>query len=528
MHSRRTSAPAVVAGMLAATVMVLTAFSGQASAATPGPIQAIAAGDQHALGVVNDWYYGSGVTYGWGANSWGQVGDGTYKNNRFPPARVVTPSGSGYLSGVQDIAAGQQHSLALMQDGSMYAWGLDDDCQLGYLTNCTMSSAINHVYSKRPIAVDLPDGSKMVAIAAGNLHSLAVRDDGTVWAWGQGRYGQLGVHSDNTQITPVQVHGLDNVGYLSGITDVAAGRWHSLALKNDGTVWAWGDNSAYQLGTGSQNDHNTPVEVKGPDGVGYLTDVVAIAAGYDWNLAVKSDGTVWSWGDNSYGQLGVNSNNEHGYPVQVHGLGNVGYLGGIRDVAAGERHSLAVAKDGTVYSWGGNNHGQLGVHSDNQHQYPVQVHGLNNSGYLGGITDVDAGEFFSMALNSAGTAVYAWGGNSYGQIDATLQDHNYPVQVNSGATSTPPDTSAPNTKVTAGPNRETDKRSATFKFKSTEPRHSTFKCKLDDRRFKTCESPKTYKGLERGKHTFKVKAIDRAGNVDSTPAKRSWTITRRQ
>jgi alpha-tubulin suppressor-like RCC1 family protein len=465
-HSRRAPGAAVAAplgAILVAMVMLLVAFSGQAGAQTPGPVQAIAAGDQHALAIVNSPYYGS-LVYAWGANWYGQVGDNTSHDNRFPPARVTDPSGSGYLSGVQKIAAGQSHSLALMQDGSMYAWGLNDDCQLGYICNCP-AGIFNHIYSKRPIAVDLPAGSQMEAIAAGNLHSLAVRDDGTVWAWGNNDDGQLGIHSEKTQKTPVQVHGPGNAGYLYGVSDVAAGRWHSLALTYGGNVYAWGGNSEYQLGVGSlgtdsngtELNSDTPVKVEGPDSVGSLDDVKAIAAGYDWNLALKDDGTVWAWGNNAYGQLGVNSNNPHGYPVQVHGPGNEGYLSGITAIAAGERHALAVKDDGTVYSWGGNNHGQLGVNSDNQHPYPVQVHGLGNVGYLSGITDVDAGEFFSMALNSDGTAVYAWGGNSYGQIDATLEDHSYPVQVSGVAASTPPPTPGEKTAICHKPGTPAEK-----------------------------------------------------------------------
>ena len=398
---------------------------------TAGPVQAIAAGDQHALAAGNSPYYGSGLVWAWGANWNGQVGDGTRRNNRFPPERVVAATGDGYLTGALAVEGGENHSVAVKSDGTVWAWGNNDHQQLGI--NAPPFAEGDYVRPQQVHGLN-DDGflTGAVTVAAGTHHNLVLNSDGTVYSWGEGRYGQLGVNSNNDHFYPVQVHGPGNNGYLTSITDVAAGKWHSLALKSDGTVWAWGDNSAFQLGNGSQTDRYTPVQVSG------LSGVKAIAAGSVHNLALKQDGTVWSWGDNAYGQLGVNSDNSHSTPVQVHAVGNVGYLDlgdltGVQDiatVAAGERHSLALSNDGTaVWSWGGNNHGQLGVHSDNRHETPVQVHGLGNVGYLSGLVDVAAGQFFSMALKNDGTAVYAWGGNSYGQIDASLNDRTYPVQV---------------------------------------------------------------------------------------------------
>ena len=413
-------------GIAVAMVTLLVALSGQAGAQPRGPVQAIAAGDQHALAIVHDvLHYGCGLVWGWGADWHGQVGNNTnLLQAYFPPARVVGPSTDAYFTGAKAIAAGTAYSLALRNDGTVWSWGDNTHGQLG------VNSGNEHDH---PVQVHGTGNagylSGITGVSAGADFSLAVKNDGTVYAWGHNQFGQLGVHSDNDDPYPVQVHGPGNVGYLSGITAVAAGDEFSVALKDDGTVWAWGHNNPYELGNGSLTDSNTPVQVEGPDGAGFLADVVAIAAGSYFSLAIKKDGTVWAWGDNRYGQLGVNSNNGHEYPVEVHGTGNVGVLTGIASVSGGEDHGLAVKNDGTVYAWGRNNHGQLGVHSDNNHPYPVQVHGTGNVGVLSGITSVSAGEFFSMALNSAGTAVFAWGGNSYAQIDATYKDQTFPVQV---------------------------------------------------------------------------------------------------
>src|SRR5579875_2311898 len=148
-----------------------------------------------------------------------------------------------------------------------------------------------------------------VGVSAGSRHSLALKEDGTVWGWGSNVDGQLGDGPGlaTTISFPVQVIGITAAA-------VAAGYGHSLAVDSDGTVWAWGDNSVGELGDGTTTDRNTPVQVSG------LDNVIGIAAGASHNLAVKSDGTVWAWGSNDMGQLG--NGDTGGYsttPVQVSG-----------------------------------------------------------------------------------------------------------------------------------------------------------------------------------------------------------------
>jgi hypothetical protein len=156
------------------------------------------------------------------------------------------------------------------------------------------------------------------------VHSLALKDDGTVWAWGYNGYGQLGNGTNTDSNVPVQVSG------LTGITAIAWGGSHSLALKNDGTVWAWGYNGYGQLGNGTNTDSNLPVQVSS------LTGITVIAGGSRHSLALKNDGTVWAWGYNGYGQLGNGTNTDSNVPVQVSGLT------GITAIAGGGYHSLAI------------------------------------------------------------------------------------------------------------------------------------------------------------------------------------------
>ena len=345
-------------------------------------------------------YSGESSAWGWGQNDHGQVGDGTYLEYNWPV-------GVRNLSGLQTVAAGGTHSLALKEDCTVVAWGYNSDGQLGDGTTTDQNTPVQ--------VANLGDG---LDIAAGNSHSLALKTDGTVWAWGYNSDGQLGDGTTTERHTPVQVKD------LSGVKAISAGGHHSLALKEDGTVWAWGSNYAGQLGDGSTTNRNTPVQVKGepptnaPAGSSSaaffpwdtwdnnLSGVKAISAGGDHSLALMEDGTVRSWGYNRYGSLGDGTTTNRHTPVQVQNLG------GVKAISAGGSHSLALMEDGTVRSWGWNGFGQLGngtFGGDAPNPTPVQVQNL------GGVKAIDAGDGHSLALKEDGT-VFAWGYNGHGQL----------------------------------------------------------------------------------------------------------------
>jgi hypothetical protein len=213
-----------------------------------------------------------------------------------------------------------------------------------------------------------------VAVAAGNSFSLLLTRDGTVWSAGINTLGQLGHGSIDSQESVAPVAGLASGGISSGVA-IAAGSNHALALKSDGTVWAWGANDSGQLGNGCTIGSNcstssTPVQVSG------LTNVVAIAAGGSHSLALKSDGTVWAWGLNSNGQLGNNSTTSSSTPVQVTGLPF------ITQIAAGQLDSQAIDRSGDLYGWGANGNGQLGVGNTNDQLVATFVTSIHNGAEL--------------------------------------------------------------------------------------------------------------------------------------------------
>jgi hypothetical protein len=291
-----------------------------------------------------------------------------------------------------NAGGGVQHSLAVCINGTVNASGENDYGQLG-----------NGTYNASATPVQVSGLTGIIAVAAGggsfedeaSAHSFALKNDGTVWAWGNNVNGQLGNGTNTGSNIPVQVSG------LTGIIAIACGHnWdYSLALKNDGTVWAWGANTAGQLGNGTTTSSNVPVQV-------LITGVTAIAAGAGHALALKNDGSVWAWGWNYWGQLGNGTTNDSPVPLMTQAYT------GITAIAAAQGHSLALKNDGTVWAWGNNFYGEC---ANGGGSSPIQVNGLS------GIIAISANNVESAALKTDGT-IWAWGN------DFTGQPNNIPVQ----------------------------------------------------------------------------------------------------
>ncbi len=437
----------------------------------------VAAGGGHTLMLRKD-----GTVWAWGNNRFGQLGDGT-NEDRYSPVQV-----SG-LSDVIAVACGYAHSIAIRGDGTVWTWGNDSHGQLGdgtefkiHVKTKALSTAADAAYirpedmrkSVHSVPVRVMGIEDVVSVSGGREYTLSLKKDGTVWAWGDNYYGQLGNPGVRKSPVPLQVQGIKDVtsitagydfggairndgtawtwGYnirgqlgngtkahrsipaLAGITPrkdarvesdekkppvpfpsniiaVAAGGYHSIALGSDGTVWTWGNNAAGQLGDGTTENSAKPIPVKG------ITDAIAISGGYAHTLALKKDGTVWAWGHNSSGQLGDGTTTFRAVPVQVRGLSYV------RAISGGGYHSVALKQDGSVWAWGNNEYGQLGNGGIDDSHLPVQVKGIRNA------AAVAAGGHHTVAAGKGGI-VRTWGNNSFGQLgDGTTVDRATPVQV---------------------------------------------------------------------------------------------------
>jgi alpha-tubulin suppressor-like RCC1 family protein len=283
------------------------------------------------------------------------------------------------------VAAGGTHSLGIRSDGSLWAWGWNHSGQLGIGDNRDRNT---------PVRVGIANDWRVVR--SGYFHSLGIRTDGSLWAWGWNLYGQLGtggVYAGKN--TPTRV------GSLSNWIAVSAGYDHSLGIRTDGSLWAWGKNDKYQLGLGDTNDRNIPVRV------GSFNDWMAVAAGTHCSFGIRLNGSLWSWGENTHGQLGMGDHYPSLIPTQVGSSNN--WVA----VRAGFDHSLGIRTDGSLYSWGNNQLGQLGLNDSQERAVPTRI-GISKDWFT-----MAAGSGFSLGLlshDTTHTSLWSWGHNNWGQL----------------------------------------------------------------------------------------------------------------
>ncbi|NTV13120.1 MAG: hypothetical protein HGA96_04195 [Desulfobulbaceae bacterium] len=414
----------------------------------------------------------NGVLYGWGDDSYGQLGVGrlTYSNT----PRMITSN-----SPVMKVAVGGYgHQLFITEDGNLWAIGSN------YLGQLGVGSRVDYSY---PVLV----GAGFTDVAASSGGSIALKNDRSLWIWGdigesypEGRYGndfintikvpyQIGMDFVSIAAGSDHVLALDTKGFLlscgyngqgqlgdgttsdkstlsvigGGFSAIAAGGDHSLALKADGTLWAWGDIVIGRRGDGSAIVSTIPVQigdgfaaittgysssvaikndgslwqwsVKGDGLEGGLSlgkEYTAISLGAIHELALKADGSLWAWGNNHVGQLGDGTTHDHLNPVLV---GN-----NYKAVGAGNNNSMAIKTDGTLWTWGDNTFGQLGDSSKITHSYPIVI----GSNYA----TVSANGYHVLGIKTDGS-LWTWGGNGYGQLgDGTYQNYSLPVQIGTG------------------------------------------------------------------------------------------------
>jgi alpha-tubulin suppressor-like RCC1 family protein len=355
----------------------------------PAPIEpTLAAGDGSAYALD-----AGGFVWAWGDNYNGQVGSGVTDNYENFGTHMAVPVKITNLSGVKGIAAGYENGYALKEDGTVWAWGDDQHGQLG--SNAVADSSV-------PVQVYGLNGIK--AIAGGGMAAYALQQNGTLWAWGDNYYGELGNGSSNgISATPVQVTGLGGLKIVA----IAAGYYSAYALDSTGHVWAWGWNFIGQLGNGTIPASGSPVPVQ----VSGLPFIKSIAAGQSVAFALDSSGNVWGWGRNGNGELEMNPVIQGSTePVQIYGLS------GIKAIATSwALTAYALKSDGTVWDWGDGSFGALGngdhgttgnpVGEGYYSAVPVQVSNLS------GITAIAAG----YALDANGNA-WAWGYSLDGEL----------------------------------------------------------------------------------------------------------------
>ena len=378
----------MISVILTVVVLFTAAATGLArpAQATTGAFKEVAAGSTFSLALMED-----NSLWSWGRNSYGQLGDGTTTHRDYP-AKI--------LSNVTAVAAGGSHALAILSGGDLCAWGLNSNGQLGDGTQTTSSMFTSSNQDKSTPVRIMGD---VIGVAARGSHSLAVKKDGSLWAWGSVYIPGTG--TNKTVLTPMKI--MDDVVYC------AAGVFCDFVIKSDGSLWGWGANSYGQLGDGTQTFR--------PESVKIMDNVKTVAAGGDYTIAVKTDGSLWTWGwllpdDSATRKTSIPD------PVKL--------MDDVVAITAGSDHNLAIRKDGSLWSWGSNSYGELGdgtrttMGGSHSKAQPVKI--------MQGVIAAAAGKEFSIAVKEDGS-VWTWGNHTPGLGDGSEKLRRLPAKIMGGA-----------------------------------------------------------------------------------------------
>ena len=351
----------------------------------------ISAGVEHSVAICDE-----GILWAWGNNRFGQLGDGT-TTRRHAPVRI--------MDDVLSVSAGDFHTIALRNDGSVWSWGLN-----GVAGRLGCGATIRRNEPRR-----IKDN--VVAIAAGGNHNAAITADGVLWTWGENVNGALGDGTTINRLSPVRI--IDDVKYVS------VGSGATMAVRSDGSLWTWGDNRWAQLGDGTTTRRLSPVRimeniVSVSAGGGDITGAGIIQASVNPGraMAVDSDGVLWGWGENTFGQLGDGT--------IIHRLTPHKIMDDVISVSTGANSAMAIRSDGSLWGWGRNplGHGALGDGTTTHRRTPMMI--------MENVAAVAAGEFHTIAVGSDGV-LWTWGDNSFGRLGNNSTSHALsPIRIRDG------------------------------------------------------------------------------------------------
>lgn len=482
----------------------------------------------------------NGATRCWGYGFFGELGVLNVDNvgdDETPASRAPVDLGAGRYS--VDLALGNVHSCAILDDGSVRCWGTNDTGRGGQAIPYQQNPSIGDNETPGSLGpVDLGPGRIATAIAAGDAHTCVILDTGDMRCWGGNGSGQLGIGSSATigdDETPGSIPPVD-LGSGRTATAIAAGGDDTCAILDTGDVRCWGDNSGGQLGLGSTTtigDDESPASVPVVN-LGPGRTASAIGAGGVHACAILDTGDVrcWGYGDSRLGLKATENVGDDEAPGSVPPVA----LGLARTAIAlgvGGGHNCAILDDRSLRCWGWNNEGQLGLgtYADvGDNETPAEVATVDLGAQIG-VRAIATGQFHTCALTYE-EAVRCWGAGAFGRLgtgsstSSVSSPMSVPfVDVGGLVGGGPADAAPPETVITSGPDAVTTATSASFSFSSSEA-GATFACRLDAAEFAACTTPLSLAQLTVGSHTLEARSTDRAGNVDPTPAVHTWRIER--
>jgi alpha-tubulin suppressor-like RCC1 family protein len=341
-----------------------------------------------------------GNLWTWGSGADGQLGNNDTTNRSTP---VTTFAGGTNWKQVSCGGAGNSYTAAIKTDGTLWTWGRGVFGQLG----------TNDITDRSTPVTTFAGGTNWKQVSCDGGHMSAIKTDGTLWTWGAGANGRLGNNATTDRSTPVTT--------FAGGTNwkqVSCGGADTAAIKTDGTLWTWGNGAAGTLGTNDTANRNTPV--------------TTFAGGTNWKqvssggniAAIKTDGTLWTWGAGANGRLGNNATTDRSTPVTT-------FAGGTnwKQVSSGVGHKAAIKTDGTLWTWGRGLEGQLGTNDKTQRNTPITT-------FAGGTNwkQVGSGNFHTAAIKTDGT-LWTWGAGANGRLGTNdTTDRSTPVTTFAGGT----------------------------------------------------------------------------------------------
>ena len=339
-------------------------------------------------------YFRSGNLWSWGNGGYGNLGDNTIVRKSSPVQTIA------FGTNWKSVASGADTIKVIKTDGTLWLWGNNNNGQLGDNTITKKSSPIQTVAF----------GTNWIQVSDGysKNSNACVKTDGTLWCWGLNSSGELGDNTITKRSSPVQT-----VAFGTNWKQVSIGYGHTAAIKTDGTLWCWGNNNNGQLGDNTITNRSSPVQT-----VTFGTNWKQVYSGYLLTAAIKTDGTLWTWGRNAQGELGDNTITNRSSPVQTIAFGTTW-----KQVSGGFRFTAATKTDGTLWLWGYNYNGSLGDNTSTSRSSPVQTitTGTNWKQVAGGYTH-------TAAIKTDGT-LWNWGKGGYGNIgDNTIVNKSSPVQ----------------------------------------------------------------------------------------------------
>jgi alpha-tubulin suppressor-like RCC1 family protein len=334
----------------------------------------------------------------WGRGSYGELGNASTTNRSTP---VTTFSGG---TNWKQVSTAFFHTAAIKTDGTLWTWGAGLSGRLGNASTTNRSTPVT----------TFAGGTNWKQVSGGGNHTTAIKTDGTLWTWGAGTEGRLGNASTTNRSTPVTT-------FAGGTTwrQVSSGNGHTAAIKTDGTLWTWGLGSNGQLGDNATTDRSTPVTTFSGG-----TNWKQVSSGGGHTAAIKTDGTLWTWGAGTEGRLGNASTTNRSTPVTT-------FAGGTnwKQVSAGPFHTAAIKTDGTLWTWGLGSNGQLGDNATTDRSTPVTTFSGGNNW-----KQVSSGNGHTAAIKTDGT-LWTWGNGSTGQLgDNDTTNRSTPVTTFAGGT----------------------------------------------------------------------------------------------